>query len=137
MLYLCYVSVAVTVEYTEGSYQVLCDVVCIVCTGILAESLDTAHPLQELCFVYQAIACHRKWSYRVIALNSFLRETEDCGQVVSIPASYLGGLETDYPGKFFVVILSPYRQVAGIYQSISFPIITPSSGVLTEKPVVT
>lgn len=62
VLYLCYVSVAVTIKHSEGSYEVLCDVICIVGAGILAQGLDSAHPLQKLCFVNQPITCCRKVS---------------------------------------------------------------------------
>jgi hypothetical protein len=59
-LYLCYVSITVTVKNTEGSYEVLCDVISIISAGILAQSLDAAHPLQEFCFINQATTCDRK-----------------------------------------------------------------------------
>jgi hypothetical protein len=48
---LCYVSVAITVKHTEGSYKVLSDVICIVGACVLTQSLDTPHPLQELRFI--------------------------------------------------------------------------------------
>jgi hypothetical protein len=65
----------------------------------------------------------------VIALNSILTETEDFDRVVSIPASYLGGLGTDYPQS-----LQADGGDISNYASISFP--TPWSRVLIEKPVV-
>lgn len=58
-LYLCYVSVTITVEDTEGSYEVLCDVIFIIGACVLVQNLDARHPLQELSFVDQAISCHR------------------------------------------------------------------------------
>jgi len=58
-VYLCYVSIAITIKHTEGGYEVLGDVICIIGACVLTQSLDTPYPLQELRFINQAISCHR------------------------------------------------------------------------------
>lgn len=60
---LCYVSIAITIKHTEGSYEILGDVICVVGACVLTQSLNTPHPLQELRFINQAISCHRYLQY--------------------------------------------------------------------------